>query len=63
MACPVHGRIRKLCSAACEQPRREMERLGADYRQYWYDRRRGVKPMSAGEWRVRFGPWPLRRAS
>ncbi|HYW90149.1 MAG TPA: hypothetical protein VFB50_20415 [Chloroflexota bacterium] len=29
--------------------------MGNDYRQYWYDRRRGVKVMHVSEYRARYG--------
>jgi len=43
--CPVHLYARLLCSADCAAARNEMRLINAGYRQYWYDRRRGVPPM------------------
>jgi len=61
--CPVHGFERRKCTVRCFAARREMQRINAQLREYWYDRRRGVGVMDAGEYRVRFGPWPTRKAS
>lgn len=50
--CPVHERQRKLCTEECAAQRQQFARLRADYRQYWYDRRRGVRPAPFA-WRRR----------
>jgi len=36
-----------LCDERCRWQRLKLSCLQADYRQYWYDRRRGQKPMPA----------------
>jgi hypothetical protein len=39
--CPVHLYARLMCTRECAAARRELVRINRDYRQYWYDRRRG----------------------
>jgi len=41
----VHHYERLLCDADCALARYKLRHLERDYRQYWYDRRRGVPPM------------------
>ena len=53
--CPVHVFSRQQCSWTCAQARAELKRIGNSYRQYWSDRRHGVKPMRALEYRIRYG--------
>ena len=55
--CPVHGYARKHCSWRCLHTRQEFRKLCADYRQLWYDRRRGVRPVTLDAYRIRYG-WP-----
>jgi hypothetical protein len=43
--CPVHLYERLLCDEECIEARNELKKLGRAYRQYWYDRRRGVPPQ------------------
>ena len=45
--CPVHLFERMLCDGYCLAHRQDLRRLQSDYRQYWYDRRRGVGVMPA----------------
>jgi len=66
MLCPVHVFSRQQCTWRCASARAELKRLGNDYRQYWYDRRRGVKVMHLSEYRARYGmhdiEWPADEA-
>jgi len=43
----VHLYQRLLCDRECRLQRIKLSCLQADYRQYWYDRRRGVPAMPA----------------
>jgi hypothetical protein len=43
------------CSWTCAVARRELQKVGQGYRQYWYDREHGVKPMKELEYRLRYG--------
>lgn len=52
--CPVHLYERLLCDTRCAAARYELVKLGRDYRQYWYDRARGVQAMSATQFRHRY---------
>lgn len=45
--CPVHVHQRFLCGTLCADRRLELTKLGRDYRQYWYDRRRGISARRA----------------
>jgi len=42
--CPVHLHERLLCDMECAAAREAMRRLGRDYRQFWHDRGRGIRP-------------------
>jgi hypothetical protein len=53
MLCPLHMYQRRWCNDACAAERRELARIGADLRQYWHDRRRGVGVMRPAEYRSR----------
>jgi hypothetical protein len=53
--CPVHGHERKRCGKRCAKARRVLAKLVHDFAQYWFDRRRGVKALSVGEYRIRYG--------
>ena len=53
--CPVHVFSRQQCSRTCAPARVELRKLGNDYRQYWFDRRHGVKVMPLAEYRARYG--------
>lgn len=56
--CPLHMYQRARCNKKCADARRVLTKIGSDLRQYWYDRRHGVRPISPGEWRIRYGVWP-----
>ena len=58
--CPVHLFSRQQCSYTCAWNRKELKRLGNAYRQYWYDRRHGVKVMPAFQYQLRYGPFTNR---
>jgi len=53
--CPVHLFSRQTCSYRCAWQRKELEKLNNDYRQYWFDRRHGIKPMSKLQYQLRYG--------
>jgi hypothetical protein len=53
--CPIHLFSRQQCSWTCKWARAELKKLGNDYRQYWFDRRHGKKPMSLLEYQLRYG--------
>ena len=59
--CPVHLFSREECSPLCAWQRQELKRLGSDYRQLWFDRRHGVKPMPAFQYQLRYGAFSARR--
>jgi hypothetical protein len=52
--CPVHLYARRSCSRRCAKARRVLIRLGADYREYWYDRARGIGVMPITEFERRY---------
>ena len=54
--CPVHYPVRGACTAACLPQRVEYLRAAQALRVYWHQRRRGVQPMTADEYRMRFEP-------
>jgi hypothetical protein len=54
----VHDYARRRCSQACALARLKLRWLEADYRQYWYDRKRGVPPMTMQRWLVLYRRFP-----
>jgi hypothetical protein len=53
--CPLHPFSPEECIYTCELARKELQKLNNDYRQYWFDRRHGVKPMSPFQYQLRYG--------
>jgi hypothetical protein len=51
----VHLYARQLCTARCAESRRRLRILGGQFRQYWFDRKRGIKPMPREVYRLLYG--------
>jgi hypothetical protein len=55
--CPIHLFDRDECSEDCKPARAELKRVMNAYHQYWYDRRRGVKPVSPSQYERSYLRW------
>lgn len=53
--CPRHSPQNRLCSEWCLPERVDFARAANALRNYWRDRRRGARPESLAEYRVRYG--------
>lgn len=57
--CPVHEHARRDCDDDCLPARQALHRLSHAYRVYWWDRRRGTRPMPLAEYRARYHERPV----
>jgi len=57
--CPLHLYARKHCSYRCAPARAEFAKAALALNTYWWHRRNGMKAMTVGEYRIRYG-WPPR---